>query len=217
MQPERKSMDLSLYLVTDRALALGRPIEEIVRQAISGGVSAVQLREKETPSGAFFELAHSLRAITGEAGVTFIVNDRLDIALAAEADGVHVGQDDLPVETARRLLGPGKILGVTAADEQQARLAEKAGADYIGCNAVFPTQTKTDTGPAIGLEGLRRLVESVDIPVVAIGGINADNAGEVLAAGVAGIAVVSAIVSAEEPQKAAGELREIIEREKSGG
>lgn len=217
MQPERKSMDLSLYLVTDRALALGRPIEEIVRQAISGGVSAVQLREKETHSGAFFELARSLRAITGEAGVTFIVNDRLDIALAAEADGVHVGQDDLPVETARRLLGPGKILGVTAADEQQARLAVKAGADYIGCNAVFPTPTKTDTGPAIGLEGLRRLVESVDIPVVAIGGINADNAGEVMAAGVAGIAVVSAIVSAEEPQKAAGELREIIEREKSGG
>lgn len=204
-------MDLSLYLVTDRALARGRPIEEVVQQAISGGISTVQLREKDTPSGAFYELACTLRSITREAGVTFIVNDHLDIALAAGADGVHVGQEDLPAPVARKLLGTGKILGVTAADEKEARLAAEAGADYIGCNAVFPTPTKTNTGPAIGLEGLRRLVESVAIPVVAIGGINEGNAGEVMATGVAGIAVVSAIVSAEDPMKAAKKLREIIE------
>lgn len=204
-------MNLSLYLVTDRSLARGRPLDEIVRRAIAGGVTAVQLREKEAPTGEFYQLARSVRKITGETGVTFMINDRLDVALAVDADGVHVGQDDLPAKLARRLLGPDRILGVTAADEEQAILAEKAGADYIGCNAVFATPTKTDTGTPIGVEGLRDLVASIEVPVVAIGGIKASNAEEVMAAGVAGIAVVSAIVSAEDPERAARELRDIID------
>ncbi len=207
-------MDLSLYLVTDRRLVGERPIEEVVRQAISGGVTTVQLREKEIPSGEFFRMASSLRTLTRRTGVTFIVNDRLDIALATGADGVHVGQKDLPAERARELLGTDRILGVTAADEEEARAAAAGGADYIGCNAVYPTPTKTDTGPAIGLDGLERLVNCVDIPVVAIGGINAGNAGDVLSTGVAGIAVVSAIVSADDPALAAGELRSLINRMK---
>ena len=207
-------MDLSLYLVTDRQLAGERPIEEVVRQAISGGVTTVQLREKGTPSGEFLRIASSLRALTRKAGVTLIVNDRLDIALAAGADGVHVGQEDLPAERARELLGTNRILGVTAADEEEARAAAAGGADYIGCNAVFSTPTKTDTGPAIGLDGLERLVNCVDIPVVAIGGINAGNAGDVLSTGVEGIAVVSAVVSANDPALATGELRSLINRKK---
>ena len=164
----RRNMDLSLYLVTDRQLAGERPIEEVVLQAISGGVTTVQLREKGTPSGEFIRIASSLRELTRKAGVTFIVNDRLDIALAAGADGVHVGQQDLPAERARELLGVDRILGVTAADEAEARAAAAAGADYIGCNAVYSTPTKTDTGSAIGLDGLEKLVNCVDIPVIAI-------------------------------------------------
>jgi len=207
-------MDLSLYLVTDRQLAGERPIEEIVRQAISGGVTTIQLREKEAPSGEFFKIASSLRALTRKAGVTFIVNDRIDIVLAAGADGVHVGQEDLPAERARELLGDNRILGVTAANEEEALAAAAGGADYIGCNAVFSTPTKTDTGPAMGLNGLERLVNCVDIPVVAIGGINAGNAGDVLSTGVTGIAVVSAIISADDPALAARELRNLINQKK---
>ena len=165
-------MDLSLYLVTDRQLAGERPIEEVVRQAISGGVTTVQLREKGTPSGEFLRIASSLRALTRKAGVTLIVNDRLDIALAAGTDGVHVGQEDLPAERARELLGTNRILGVTAADEEEARAAAAGGADYIGCNAVFSST------------------------------------------GVEGIAVVSAVVSANDPALATGELRSLINRKK---
>ncbi|MEW6547253.1 MAG: thiamine phosphate synthase [Bacillota bacterium] len=206
----RKHFDLSLYLVTDRQLARGRPLEEVVRAAIAGGVTAIQLREKDVTTRDYVALAQALRAITREAGVIFIVNDRLDVALAADADGVHVGQDDMPAALARRLLGPDKILGVTAANEAQARQAQADGADYLGCNAVFATPTKTDTGPPLGLDGLRRLVASVSIPVVAIGGINADNASGVMACGVAGIAVVSAIMAAPDVTAAARELRAIV-------
>jgi len=206
----RKHFDLSLYLVTDRQLARGRPLEEVVRAAIAGGVTAIQLREKDVTTRDYVALAQALRAITREAGGIFIVNDRLDVALAADADGVHVGQDDMPAALARRLLGPDKILGVTAANEAQARQAQADGADYLGCNAVFATPTKTDTGPPLGLDGLRRLVASVSIPVVAIGGINADNASGVMACGVAGIAVVSAIMAAPDVTAAARELRAIV-------
>ncbi len=205
-------MDLSLYLVTDRPLSRGRPIEEIVSSAIAGGVTTVQLREKDTPTGEFLDLALRVRTITRESGVTFIVNDRIDIALASDADGIHVGQDDMPADVARRLIGPDRILGVTAADAEEARTAIAAGADYIGCNAVFATPTKTDTGTPLGIAGLEELVRSIDVPVVAIGGINTTNAAEVLATGAAGIAVVSAIVSADDPEEAARELKRFTER-----
>jgi thiamine-phosphate pyrophosphorylase len=204
-------MDLSLYLVTDRPLSRGRSLEEIVRAAIAGGASTVQLREKEASTAEFHALGRTVRKLTRAAGVTFIVNDRIDIALACEADGVHVGQDDMPAGTARRLIGPDRILGVTAADPAQARLAVEAGADYIGCNAVWATPTKTDTGTPLGTSGLKELVAGVEVPVVAIGGIKAANAPEVLAAGVAGIAIVSAICSADDPEAAARELRHIVD------
>jgi thiamine-phosphate pyrophosphorylase len=204
-------MDLSLYLVTDRPLSRGRPLEDIVRAAIAGGVTTIQLREKEASSAEFHELGLTVRELTRAAGVTFIVNDRIDIALACDADGVHVGQDDLPAVTARRLIGPDRILGVTAADREQARQAVADGADYIGCNAVWATPTKTDTGTPLGTAGLRNLVAGTTVPVVAIGGIKTGNAVEVLATGVAGIAVVSAICSADDPESAARELRSIID------
>ena len=205
-------MDLSLYLVTDRQLSRGRPIGEIVSRAIAGGVTTVQLREKDTPTGEFLDLALRVRTITRESGVTFIVNDRLDIALASEADGVHIGKDDMPADVARWLIGPDRILGVTAADAEEALAAIEVGADYIGCNAVFATPTKTDTGTPLGIAGLEELVRSIDVPVVAIGGIDAANAAEVLATGAVGIAVVSAIVAADDPEEAARELKRFTER-----
>jgi thiamine-phosphate pyrophosphorylase len=213
----RKWFDLTLYLVTDRRLSGGRSLEHVVQAAIAGGVTTVQLREKDITTREFVALARTLREITREAGVTFIVNDRVDVALAAEADGVHVGQDDMPAALARRLIGPDRILGVTAASEAEARRAQAEGADYVGCNAVFATPTKTDTGPPLGLEGLRRLVQAVTVPVVAIGGINVGNAAEVMACGVAGIAVVSALMTAPDVTAAARQLRAIAEAARAGG
>ena len=204
--------DYSLYLVTDPRPAGGRSVEEVVERALAGGVTAVQLRDKGAPSRALLATARILRRLTRSAGAALIVDDRLDIALAAGADGVHVGREDLPATDARRLLGPDHILGVTAASEDEARRAVEAGADYLGCNAVFPTPTKTDTGPPLGLAGLRRLAAAVRVPVVAIGGINAANAADVVAAGVAGIAVVSAIMAAADPEDAARTLRSIVDR-----
>ncbi|MDI6895336.1 MAG: thiamine phosphate synthase [Bacillota bacterium] len=211
-----KRFDLTLYLVTDRRQSGGRPLEEIVRAAIAGGVTTVQLREKDISTREYVALARTLREITGEAGVTFIVNDRVDVALAADADGVHVGQEDMPAALARGLIGPDRILGVTAASEAEARRAQGDGADYVGCNAVFATPSKTDTGPPLGLEGLRRLAQAVSIPVVAIGGINAGNAAEVMACGVAGIAVVSALMSAPDVTAAARQLRTIAGDARAG-
>ncbi len=215
----RRSFDLSLYLVTDEPLAGKRPLEQLVRAAIEGGVSAVQIREKTASTRSFVERAEALREITARAGIALIVNDRIDVALAVDADGVHVGQHDMPVRVARSLLGPQRILGVTASDVEQARLAERDGADYIGCSAVFPTPTKEDTGTPLGLDGLGKLVRGTNLPVVAIGGIKPENAERVMDRGVAGVAVVSAIVAAADPRAAAAELAEIVRRAKarSGG
>ncbi len=207
----RRPFDLSLYLVTDRPLAGGRDLVGIVGRALVGGVTCVQLREKEADSRTFFELALEVRRLTRAAGAAFIVNDRVDLALAVDADGVHVGHQDLPADIARRLLGSERILGVTAATPDEARAAVAQGADYLGCNAVFATPTKTDTGTPLGVSGLSTLVASSTVPVVAIGGIKAANAAEVLFSGVAGIAVVSAIVAAADPEGAARELRRIVE------
>lgn len=211
----RRAVDLSLYVVTDRGLARGRPLEEVVRAAIAGGATAVQLREKAATTREFVELARVLRRLTREAGVTFIVNDRIDVALAVDADGVHVGQDDMPAALARRLIGPDRILGVTAGTEAEARQAEADGADYLGCTAVFPTATKPDHREPLGLEGLRRLAQAVRIPVVAIGGIHAGNAADVMAQGVAGIAVVSAVMAADDVEAAARELRGVVDRSRT--
>lgn len=210
-----RPFDPRLYLVTDSALAAVRPLEDLVAAAIAGGVTLVQVREKHATTRDFVECTRAIRRRAAAAGVPVIVNDRLDVALATGADGLHVGVDDLAVADARRLLGPTAIIGATVSDPRGARQAREGGADYVACNAAFGTATKTDTGPPIGLAGLRELVAAVDLPVVAIGGIHVGNAAAVLATGVAGVAVVSAIVSSNDPQAAASRLIAIL-RPRSG-
>jgi thiamine-phosphate pyrophosphorylase len=201
------NVDWGLYLVTDRPLARGRSLLGIVRAALAGGVTVVQLREKACSTREMIEMAQEILAIIRPLGVPLIIDDRVDVALAAGADGVHVGQDDMPARLARRLIGPDRVLGVTAATPEEARQAVADGADYIGCNAVFATPTKSDTGAPAGVEGFRKLAHAVAVPVIAIGGIKAGNAGELIRAGAAGVAVVSAIVAADDPEQAARALR----------
>ncbi len=206
----RKKCDYSLYLVTDSGLSRGRSHEEIVACAIRGGVTIVQLREKDCCTRDMIEMAGRLVALCRGHNVPLIVNDRLDVALAVDADGVHVGQDDIPVPVARRLLGPKKILGVTAHTPEQALKAIEEGADYIGASPIFTTATKADAGKPIGLDGLKKICKKCGVPVVGISGINASNAESVIRAGAAGVAVVSAIVSAEDVEHAARELARIV-------
>ena len=203
--------DYSLYLVTDRTLSLGRSTVEVVRAAIRGGVSCVQLREKGCSTREFMDEARLLKALLAGTGVPLFINDRLDVALAVGADGVHLGQNDLPIADARRLVGDRMIIGISAESVADAIRAEAEGADYIGASPVFTTPTKTDTAPPLGLDGLRAIRRAVQLPLVAIGGINADNAAQVLRAGADGLAVVSAIVSAPCPRTAAAGLRQRIQ------
>jgi thiamine-phosphate pyrophosphorylase len=202
---------LRVYVVTDRRLQAGRSEVEVVAAAIAGGATAVQLRGKELTGRELVEVGRALRELTRRAGVLFLVNDRVDVALAVDADGAHVGQDDLPAAVARRLLGPGRILGVSAATPEEARAAEAAGADYLGVGSVFATATKADAGAPIGPAGLRAVVGATRLPVVAIGGITADNAVDVMAAGAAGVAVISAVVGAEDVTAAARRLAASVE------
>ncbi len=203
----RQGLQLGLYLVTDERLSRGRPTTEIVRAAIRGGVDAVQLRGKELPIREQLAIGRALRMITSEAGVLFIVNDRVDLALALDADGVHVGQDDLPADVVRRLVGPGQIVGVSAATIAEARAARDDGADYIGVGPIWGTATKADAGAAVGPGLITTLKGAVELPMVGIGGIGAGNAAQVIAAGGDGVAVVSAIVSADDPEAAARDLK----------
>ena len=203
-------IDYSLYLVTDRALARGRPLADVVRAAVAGGVTCVQLREKEASAREFAAAARELLALLRPLGVPLIVNDRIDVALAAGADGVHVGQQDLSVADARRLGPPGWIVGVSAESVADAARAERDGADYVGASPVFATPTKADHALPLGLAGLRVLRAATKLPLVAIGGLHAGNARETIRAGADGLAVVSAIVAADDPRAAAAELRREI-------
>jgi thiamine-phosphate pyrophosphorylase len=200
-------MDCSLYLVTDAALSRGRSHRQIVEAAIRGGVTMVQYREKSACTRRMIEEAGILRALCRAAGVTFIVNDRVDVALAVDADGVHVGQEDMPARLARRLIGNGRILGVSAGNAEEAHRALADGADYVGASPVFSTPTKPDAPEPMGLEGLQIVAAAVPIPVVAIGGMKAENAAAMILHGAAGVAVVSAIVSAEDVEYAARRIR----------
>ncbi len=203
---------LRLYLVTDRDLAGGRPLAEVVRLALRGGVTAVQLREKALGARRFLEEVRQLQAVLAGTGVPLFVNDRVDVALAAGADGVHVGQDDLPAAEARRLVGPAMLLGVSVATADEARKALSDGADYVSVSPVFLTPTKPDAELAVGLEGVARVRAAAgDAPVLAIGGINAGNARAVVAAGSDGVAVVSAVMSAPDPEAAAADLRREVD------
>ncbi|SHE72512.1 thiamine-phosphate pyrophosphorylase [Mariniphaga anaerophila] len=202
-----KSFDLGLYLVTDRDLSLGRPLEFIVEEAVKGGVTMVQLREKACSSLEFYQLGIRLKKLLKPYAVPLIINDRLDIALAVDADGLHIGQSDLPWEVARRLLGKDKILGLSVETMEQAEESNKLDIDYIGISPVFATPTKTDTFQPFGLEGVKAVSSIARHPNVAIGGINMNNAAQVMAQGANGIAVVSAISSAENPRLAAEALK----------
>ena len=205
-------IDYSLYLVTDRNLSKGRSTREIVEAAVSGGITCVQLREKHCGTRDFLNEALALRPLLKACNIPLIINDRLDIALAVEADGVHLGQSDMPIAMARKIAGDRLIIGISAESAEDALKAEHEGADYIGISPVFATATKTDTAPPLGLEGIRKIRTLVDIPLVGIGGINKDNAASVLVAGADGIAVVSAIVSATDPAAASKKLKTLIDQ-----
>ncbi|HOU54336.1 MAG TPA: thiamine phosphate synthase [Myxococcota bacterium] len=206
-----RTVDWSLYLVTDRGLARGRPLAEVVAAAIRGGVTVVQYREKDRCTGEMVQEALEVGEVCRRLGALFLVNDRLDVALAAGADGLHVGQQDLSPVTARALLGPEAVLGVSAGSVEEAREAERSGADYIGASPVFATPTKADAGPPLGLEGLSAIAAAVSIPVLAIGGVHASNARSVIEAGASGVAVVSAILAAEDVEGAARALRQVVD------
>ncbi len=199
-------VDCSLYLCTDRGELDEDSFIKLVEQAICGGVTLVQLREKNIGSRQFYELAVKLKTVTSYYKVPLLINDRIDICLAADADGVHLGQSDIPCDIARQLLGDHKIIGITAATPELARQAYEDGADYIGSGAVFGSVTKKDA-VLLELETLRQITDSVKIPVAAIGGINLDNVEQLAQTGISGIAVVSALMRAEDPKVAASEFR----------
>ena len=205
-----KREQLALYLVTDRGLSMGRDIEWIVEESVKGGATMVQLREKDCPTGKFVDLAVRLMAVLSPYGVPLIINDRVDVALASGADGVHIGQSDMPYGMARKMLGPDRIIGLSVENMDDVRETNSLDVDYIGVSPVFSTPTKTDTAVPFGLEGLRKAVELSVHPVVAIGGMNESTAAGVMASGADGIAVVSAIVSSDSPREASERLKSIV-------
>lgn len=203
-----------LYLVTDRQLAK-KPVEVVVEEAIKGGADCVQLREKNIDTKEFVEIAQMIKYITDRYNVPLIINDRIDVALAVHAYGVHLGQDDMPLTIARKIVPHTMVIGISASTVNEAIEAEKDGADYIGAGSVFPTSTKDDISGIIGLEGIQEIKKAVSIPVIAIGGIQIHNAEQVIQHGADGIAVVSAIVSSDNPYEAAKTLKTIICEAKS--
>lgn len=205
MKPEQ----LRLYLVTDRPLSLGRDLDWIVAEAVRGGTTMVQLREKESDTRDFVALGLKLKELLAPMGVPLLINDRIDVALAVDADGVHIGQSDMPYATARRLLGPDRIIGLSVETMDEVAEANALDVDYVAVSPVYGTPTKTDTAEPFGLEGLRKAAALSRHPVVAIGGMNERTAADVFAAGADGIAVVSAICSAPDPCAAARRLVEI--------
>jgi thiamine-phosphate pyrophosphorylase len=205
------NIDLSLYLVTDRALSMGKSTEQIVEDAVKGGVSMVQLREKDTPTKEFYDLACSLMKLLKPYNIPLIINDRLDIAIASNADGLHIGQSDMPYSIVRKILGKDKIIGLSVETIEQAREANNLDVDYIGLSPVFSTDSKKDINTPLELEGIKEIASFTKHPTVAIGGINKANTADIIKNGANGIAVISAIVSQEDPRKAAEELKSIIQ------
>jgi thiamine-phosphate pyrophosphorylase len=203
----RPARDWSLYLVTDRHFCAPRPLEDVVLAAVRGGVTAVQLREKKCGTREFIWLARGLKARLAPAGIPLIINDRVDVALASGADGVHLGQSDVEYRDARRLLGPDAIIGLSVETAWQAESAASLDVDYLGVGPIFPTPTKADAATPWGLEKLSAVRHLSRHVLIAIGGINRENAGSVIRAGADGIAVVSVICGAEDPEQAARDLR----------
>lgn len=201
-----------LYVIIDTAWPKGRKPQDVARQAIRGGAKVIQLRCKENSTGEFLSIAASLKEICADKSIPFIINDSLEVALACEADGLHIGQDDLPIKVARKLMPIDMLLGVSARTAAEAKSAVKAGADYLGVGAVFSTATKNSA--AIGLSRLKNIKQTIGIPVVAIGGINKDNIKSVMKTGADAVAVISAVLGAENVEKATRQLVEIIEGKK---
>ena len=201
--------DYSLYLVTDRMRMSTRTLGEAVEQAVIGGCTLVQLREKEIPASDFYMLALEIKKITDRYGIPLIINDRIDIAMAAGAAGVHIGQQDIPADIARKVIGRDMLLGVSVGSVAEAIDAVKAGADYLGVGAMFPTGTKPDAG-FVSMEELGRIRKAVDIPIVVIGGINRENAMLFRPMGVDGLAVVSAVIAQPDIKKSAADLKSLF-------
>ena len=198
---------LRLIVITDRELAEPRAVEDVVDEILRAGAGAIQLRDKRASARTLLGQAIRLREQTREWGALLFINDRFDVALAAEADGVHLGPDDLPVEAVRRAAPPGFLIGASTDEPEIARQVEAAGADYIGCGAVFPTSTKEDAGEVIGVEGLARVAAAVTIPVLGIGGVTAERARRIAEeSGAAGVAVIGAVMAAEDPGAAVRQI-----------
>ena len=210
---KKQEIDYTLYLCTDRDLMSTDTIEEAVEQAVKGGCTVVQLREKDCSSLEFYETALRVKKITDQYKIPLIINDRVDIALAVNADGVHVGQDDLPAASVRRILGGDKVIGVSAGSVREAVKAREDGADYLGVGAMHATSTKTDADVTT-VEELKKIREMVDLPIVAIGGMNKQTLPELQGTGVDGIAVVSAVIAADDIERAASELSEAVRSQK---
>lgn len=201
--------DYSLYLVTDRMLMSTKTLGEAVEQAVIGGCTMVQLREKEILSLDFYVLASEMKKITDRYGIPLIINDRIDIAMAVGAAGVHIGQKDIPADIARKVIGKDMLLGVSAVSAAEAVNAAKAGADYLGVGAMFPTGTKPDAG-FVSMEELGRIRKAVDIPIVVIGGISKENAMLFQPMGIDGLAVVSAVIAQPNIKKSAADLKSLF-------
>ena len=201
--------DYSLYLVTDRMLMRTKTLGEAVEQAVIGGCTIVQLREKEILSLDFYVLASEMKKITDRYGIPLIINDRIDIAMAVGAAGVHIGQKDIPADIARKVIGKDMLLGVSAVSAAEAVNAAKAGADYLGVGAMFPTGTKPDAG-FVSMEELERIRKAVDIPIVVIGGISKENAMLFQPMGIDGLAVVSAVIAQPDIRKSAADLKSLF-------
>ena len=206
--------DYSLYLVTDRMLMRTKTLGEAVEQAVIGGCTMVQLREKEISSLDFYVLALEMKKITDRYSIPLIINDRIDIAMAVGATGVHIGQKDIPADIARKLIGKNMLLGVSTASVAEAVNAAKAGADYLGVGAMFPTGTKTDASH-VSMEELGRIRREVDIPIVVIGGISKENAMLFQPMGIDGLAVVSAVIAQPDIKKSAADLKSLFFRKEA--
>ena len=202
-------IDYSIYLITDHDCLKGRDFLQCIEAALLGGVTLVQLREKSVTGRPFLERAMAVKSLCGKYNVPLLINDRIDIALACKAQGVHLGQEDIPLAAARELLGDKAIIGISAHNLEEARLAELEGADYLGVGAVFPTSTKEDASE-VGLERLKQIRTMTKLPLVGIGGVNALNYAKVLAAGAQGAAIISGILGADDIESEVRKIKKIL-------
>jgi thiamine-phosphate pyrophosphorylase len=204
-------IDFCLYLITDRCQTQGRPLVDVVRAALDGGIKVVQLREKDLVSREVYRLALELRELTCEYGSKLFINDRIDIAMAVGADGVHLGVGSIPVVEARKLAGPNLLIGYSSHSTAEARRAEAEGADFVTFGPVYQTASKLSYGAPLGVTALKDVCQTLSIPVFALGGVNPANVAEVLSCGAAGIALISAIIGAADPKNETASLLKMIE------